>query len=78
MTTATFTIKTPPRRMLDLGEAAIYVGVPAKKFPLLCRVAPVRMPDGKNKYDIKDIDQWLDTLKSGAADSDDAILDKLG
>lgn len=78
MTTATFTIKTPPRRMLDLGEAAIYVGVPAKRFPVACSVSPVRMPDGKNKYDIKDLDRWIDTIKSGAEDSDDAILDKLG
>ncbi len=78
MTTATFTIKTPPRRMLDLGEAAIYVGVPAKRFSMACGVPPVRMPDGKHKYDIKDLDRWIDAIKRGAEDSDDDILDKLG
>lgn len=78
MTTATFTIKPAPRRMLDLGEAAIYVGLPAKRFPTSCGVAPIRMPDGKVKYDIKDLDRWIETIKGGTDDSDEAILGKLG
>ncbi|NKK57406.1 hypothetical protein GFM44_15965 [Rhizobium leguminosarum bv. viciae] len=64
--------------MLDLGEAAIYVGLPAKRFPASCGVAPIRMPDGKNKYDIKDLDRWIETIKGGTDDSDDVILDRLG
>ncbi|MFK0331101.1 hypothetical protein ACIQUB_08260 [Rhizobium sp. NPDC090275] len=64
--------------MLDLSEAAIYVGVPAKRFPGTCAVCPIRMPDGRNKYDIKDLDHWIDGLKGGDGESDDDIIGKLG
>lgn len=77
MSAATFTIKMPPRRMLSLSEAAIYVGIPAKRFPSACRIVPIAMPDGKKQYDIRDLDEWLDSLKAGSRDTDDDIIGKL-
>jgi hypothetical protein len=63
--------------MLTLREAGEYVGIPAKKLPVACSVRPVVMPDGSQRYDMHDLDAWLDSLKSGTSDSDDEILEKL-
>ena len=71
------TINAPPRRMLTAKEAAIYCGVPATKFQALCSCSPIKMPSGQNIYDIKDLDAWLDSLKTNAPDSDDAIVGRL-
>lgn len=38
----------------------------------------VAYPDGSRLWDVRDLDSWVDSLKTGAADSDDAILEKLG
>lgn len=78
MASATLNLRLAPRRMLTLREAGEYVGIPAKRFPGACSVRPVAMPDGSRLYDMHDLDTWLDSLKSGAPDSDDEILGKLG
>lgn len=67
------------RRMLTKREAAIYCGVPINRFPAAVSVPPISMPHGKMLYDIKDLDNWLDRLKTGAPnDADEDILSKLG
>ncbi|TIQ46369.1 MAG: hypothetical protein E5X49_02065 [Mesorhizobium sp.] len=78
MSMAMLNIRMTPRRMLPLREAAEYVGVPSKRFAAVCPVTPVGMPDGSRLYDIRDLDRWLDSLKSGDALSDDEIVGKLG
>jgi hypothetical protein len=78
MSLATLNIKVTPRRMLSSGEAATYCGIPAKSFINSCGMHPVKMPNGKTLYDIRDLDTWLDSLKSEAPDSDDAIVGRLG
>lgn len=77
MTSAMLNIRIAPRRMLSLREAADYFGMSPKKFPVT-GIAAVAMPHGKNLYDIKDLDAWLDGIKNNALDSDDAIIGRLG
>lgn len=77
MASATLNIKVSPRRMLSIREAGEYVGIPPKRFHGSCSVRPVVMPDGSQLYDMRDLDAWVDGLKSGTPDSDDEILGKL-
>lgn len=78
MAKAILSLQVQPYRMLKKGEAAAYCGVPASRFELLCSVPAVAYPDGSRLWDVRDLDSWVDSLKTGAADSDDAILEKLG
>lgn len=78
MAVATLNVKITPRRMLKPSEAAEYCGLPAKRFPNICGVPPVAMPSGERLYDKHDLDNWIEALKHGAADSDDDIIGKLG
>lgn len=77
MASATLNIKVSPRRMLQLKEAAEYCGIPFKRFPVECTVIPVAMPSGEKRYDMQDLDMWIDSLKSGTSSDDDAILGRL-
>ena len=78
MTSATLNIKVSPRRMLTGREAAEYCGLPFKRFQLECTVTPVEMPGGAKLYDMRDLDEWIDGLKSEIPSDDDAILGRLG
>ncbi|MQY45312.1 hypothetical protein GAO09_04430 [Rhizobiales bacterium RZME27] len=64
--------------MISLKQAADYVGLPLKRFPRICSVRPVEMPESEKRYDIRDLDQWLDQLKSGDTEADQDILERLG
>lgn len=77
MDSATLNLRISPRRMLPVKEAAVYCGIAVKRFSQECRVPPVAMPGGSKLYDIRDLDTWLDGLKSGH-DADDEILGRLG
>ncbi|WP_292674990.1 hypothetical protein [Mesorhizobium sp.] len=78
MASATLNIKVSPRRMLGAREAAEYCGIAAKRFPVECAVTPVAMPSGVKLYDMRDLDAWIDSLKSGDATGDDELIGKLG
>jgi hypothetical protein len=75
--TTTLNIRVAPRRMLSLREASDYCGITAKKFPAFTGISPVAMPGNKYLYDIKDLDRWLDNLKTNAPNSREAILGRL-
>jgi hypothetical protein len=75
---ATLNIKISPRRMLSAREAAEYCGLPTKRFSLVCNVSPVAMPSGMRLYDIRDLDGWIDGLKSELPIDDDDIVRRLG
>ncbi|TIX16231.1 MAG: helix-turn-helix domain-containing protein [Mesorhizobium sp.] len=64
--------------MLDVREAAEYCGIVPKRFPAECGVTPVSMPSGERRYDMRDLDAWLDRLKGGDGSSDDELIGKLG
>ncbi|MER8491154.1 hypothetical protein NKH53_23230 [Mesorhizobium australicum] len=75
---STLNIRVTPRRMLPLRDAAEYIGVATKRFAGVCPVTPIEMPDGSLLFDIRDLDSWLDSLKSGDASGDDELIGKLG
>lgn len=76
MSAANLNIIAIQRRMLSQSEAAMYCGLPAKKFPVICTVPPTEI-GGRKLFDKKQLDCWLDELASGELDSDDAVLGRL-
>lgn len=78
MTMATLNLRVSPRRMLRAAEAADYCGRPVKRFRAECPVTPVTFPSGDQLYDMQDLDRWIDSLKGGAPDNADDIIDRLG
>jgi hypothetical protein len=75
---ATLNVVVIPKRMLTKTEAACHCGRPVKRFVLECRVKPIRFENGDERYDLHDVDAWLDSLKDGNSDDVDTIIDKLG
>lgn len=75
--TTTLKINIVPKRMLTKAEGAGHCGRPVKRFEAECPVMPVRFPNGDTRYDVRDLDAWLDSLKAGAANSADDILARL-
>ena len=70
-------IRVVQPRMVPLKDAAAYVGLTAKRFPLACSVRPISMPGNVELYDMRDLDTWLDQMKAGSIDADEEILRKL-
>ncbi|ATQ70284.1 hypothetical protein CQW49_08115 [Methylosinus trichosporium OB3b] len=64
--------------MLTKAEAAHHCGRPVKRFEVECKVAPVKFPNGDTRYDVRDLDAWIDALKGGAAADADDIVRRLG
>ena len=77
MPSATLQITVIPKRMLTEKEAAHHCGRPVTRFKAECPVGPVRFPNGDLRYDVQDIDVWLNSLKVGA-DTGDDIVRRLG
>jgi hypothetical protein len=65
------------KRMLTMREAAQHCGRSTKRFQIECPVSAVIFPNGDERFDVHDLDQWLDSLKSGDDDAD-AIIARLG
>jgi hypothetical protein len=78
MPTANLNIVTTNRRMLTTKEAADYCGLPTKKFSMLCAVSPVDLGKGYSRYDLRDLDKWLDSLQSPEDLDDEVLLGRLG
>ena len=74
MAGATLNIRVVQPRLMSQKQAADYVGLPLKRFPSACPVPLIEMPGNVRVYDIRDLDAWVDQIKSGASDPDDAIL----
>jgi hypothetical protein len=78
MATAMLNIRVVQPRMMSIKQAADYVGLPLKRFPRVCSVRPIAMPESEERYDIRDLDLWLDQVKAGNAGTDAEILERLG
>jgi hypothetical protein len=79
MSSATLQINVIPKRMLTKSEGAHHCGRSVKRFEIECPVRPRCFPNGDLRWDVRDLDLWLDSLKAGAGDHDaDAIVAKLG
>ena len=63
--------------MLSAKEAAEYCGLRPQRFPVDCCVTPIVMPNGAKLYDMRDLDTWIDDIKSGLPNGDDDIVARL-
>lgn len=78
MSSATLQINVIPKRMLSKAEAAHHCGRSVRRFEIECPSSPVAFPNGDRRWDVQDLDRWLDSLKAGHADHDaDKIIGKL-
>ncbi|MDZ4760076.1 MAG: hypothetical protein SGJ21_03270 [Alphaproteobacteria bacterium] len=77
MSSATLNLRVSPRRMLSAREAAEYCCLAPKRFGQVCPVRPVELAGGLTAFDMRDLDAWIDGLKAGGADDDDAIVERL-
>jgi hypothetical protein len=79
MAIATLNLNVLHRRMLNKTEAAEHCGRPLKRFQIECPVQAVCFPNGDNRWDVHDLDAWIDSLKAGYFDHDaEVIIGKLG
>ncbi len=65
------------KRMLTKAEAAHHCGLSVRKFVVDCPITPVRFPNGPVRWDVHDLDRWLDGLKDDASGIE-AIVGRLG
>ena len=77
MTFSTLKIAITPKRMLTQSEAAHHCGRPVKRFAVECPVAPVVFPNGDRRFDVRDLDGWIDSFKVDAVGTADDILARL-
>lgn len=64
------------KRMLTQREAADHCGRPEKRFKIECPAPEVVFPNGDRRFDVRDLDKWLDSLK-GEGDDADTIVSRL-
>jgi hypothetical protein len=77
MPLATLHLTVVNKRMLTKREAAEHCGRPVRKFEVECPVGPIKFANGDLRWDVRDLDAWLDALKCRIDDAD-AIVDRLG
>jgi hypothetical protein len=77
MTSATLQLNVIPKRMLTKTEAAHHCGRSVKRFEAECGVSPVKFPNGDSRYDVQDLDKWIDGLKAGKSSDADEIIARL-
>ncbi len=73
MSNAVVSLTVVSKRMLAKREAAEHCGRSLKRFELECPVVPVRFSNGDLRFDVKDLDKWLDNLKDQSEDSTEII-----
>jgi hypothetical protein len=79
MSSAVVQFNIIPVRMLTMAEAARHCGRPLTRFKIECPIQPIRFQNGDVRYDVQDLDVWINSLKGGAGDHDaDAIVARLG
>ena len=79
MSSAMLQINWQPKRMLTKSESAHHCGRSVTRFQIECPVRPHQFPNGDLRYDVRELDAWLDSLRVGTNDQDvDAIVARLG
>jgi hypothetical protein len=69
-----------PRRLLTKAEAAAYLGICQNTFSAFCNVRSVSLADGRDRlvrYDVVDLDRWINQRKSASNADDDRTWDDL-
>lgn len=74
MATTNLNISVIEKRMLRASEAAHYTGFAANQFARECPVMPILLSTGAKLWDKRDLDAWLDGLKSGTRGMNDAAI----
>lgn len=74
---ATVQLNFQPKRMLTKSEAAYHCGRSVRRFEVECPITPVAFPNGDKRYDVDDLDRWIDGLKAGAPSAADDIVARL-
>jgi hypothetical protein len=69
MSSAIVNLTVIAKRMLSKREAAEHCGRSLKRFEIECPVVPIRFSNGDLRFDVRDLDTWLDKLKSNSEDS---------
>jgi hypothetical protein len=78
MSSATLQINWQPKRMLTKSEAAHHCGRSVTRFQIECPVRPLCFANGDLRWDVRELDAWLDSLKAGNNDNDaEAIVARL-
>jgi hypothetical protein len=70
---ASLHIVTVPRRLLTRTEAAYHCGRDTRQFGRECPVQPIRFSNGNLRWDVRDLDRWIDSLKSEALGIDEIV-----
>ncbi|MBD8877766.1 hypothetical protein [Roseibium polysiphoniae] len=78
MPSAKLNLTVQPYRMLSKVDAAHYCGLAVKKFESLSPVAPVAFADGVKRWDVHDLDRWIESQKASDQLDDDALVARLG
>lgn len=56
----------PMQRLLPKKAAAKYCGQPPERFARVCPARPIKLTEADHpKYDVKDLDNWIESVKSG-------------
>lgn len=70
-----------PHRLLTKSQAAQYCGLSVATFGGTCPVRPIALGVGvrMHRYDVREIDKWIDSFKAGTAQRSvaDELLDML-
>ena len=78
MATTNLNINVVDKRMFKQSEAASYTGLPVKHFKAACPVRPVELIRRARLWDRRELDLWIDNVKSGSVtDTRETILDRL-
>lgn len=78
MPTGSININLMEPRMLKKTDAAAYVCLPQNLFLALCPCTPIEIQNGKRLWDRRDLDKWIDGVKTGTVISTtNEILAKL-
>lgn len=79
MASATLQLTVIPKRLLTKNEAAHHCGRSTVRFAIECPVRPLRFGNGDVRWDVQDLDVWINSLKAGKPDRDaDDIVGRLG
>jgi hypothetical protein len=78
MATATLNLSITIKRMLSKTEAGNYCGLQMKYFEIGCPVRPIRIANRELRWDMRELDIWLDRLKDSTEDETvDSIVARL-
>jgi predicted DNA-binding transcriptional regulator AlpA len=68
-----------PPRLLTKAQAASYCGMGIESFTMNCEVKPIRVRSGARglRWDIQDLDKWIDRLKENSSTDSEKNVDWL-